>query len=209
MGVYAEVIAEHTLETRSAEKLGELLAQTADVILQHREIWDHWGGRPVGFATRLPCDEKAAWQGREGMTEMGLSIITIEGPYKLRLEIGPRFCVINPTPKWGALVSDPEVEAAVTAWCHSVAICVGATKLVYLPDSAYCPSRAFDFLEQDMPLEAIIDWLSIECGPPASCLSSIYHELSGEEMRSRIPNWNDHSKERIWDANGYFVANVV
>ena len=208
MGVYVAAIAEHSFDTLGSYDPTELFEPSVEVISAHIDVWRKWWRKPVRWPVQLRPDPAIEWVGTRRTADSGMSILDFDGPYGLYIEIGPRFCEIRPTPKWGAFVSDPAVEAAITALCQVIATCIGARRLLYLPDSAYCSSQALDFLEYDLPLDAVVDWLAVDCGPPAPSISSIYRPLSDDEMSKHIPDWDGQSEYRMHKADGYFVASV-
>jgi len=179
------------------------LEPVADAIRQHEAIWKKWGTVPKRWPIELRSDPPLTWRARPATDNYPFT--EIEGPYGIRLVLGARLCEISALVRWGAFIEDEAVQAAVTALCKAVASCLGAKQVIYIPDSAYCPSLAMNFLEQYMPLEAVIDWLSRECGPPAPTISSIGRELSDDEMRALSPGWNSTDYARAVERDGYFV----
>jgi hypothetical protein len=206
MGVYIEVLAEHALSReRIKQSLTEILESLPPTIAQAEEIWKYWGHEPVRWPTQLFAEPPSAWSVSEPVGEDTPICLEARGPYSIDIDFWPRIAVIRPTPKWGAFVSDSKVEMAVRSVCRTIGTCIGASQLLYVPDSAYCPSRALDFVEQDIPLDAIVDWLRITCGPPSQDVPSIHQPLSDVEMDELIPSWRSYDDCRIYSANGYFV----
>lgn len=206
MGVYIEVLAEHALSRERIEQsLTEILEPLAPTIAQAKEIWKYWGHKPVRWPVQLFAEPPNTWSVTKFVGEDRLNCLEAHGPYSIDIDFWPRIAVIRPTPKWGAFVSDPEVELAVRSVCRTIGTCIGASRLLYVPDSAYCPSRALDFVEQDIPLDAIVDWLRRTCGPPSQDIPSIHQPLSDDEMDKLIPNWRSSDDCRVYNADGYSV----
>lgn len=203
MGVDTIAITEHTLDTSATGGAVALLEPVAEAIRPHVAVWKKWGAVPKRWPIELRPDPPLTWHARPPTVDYPFT--EVEGPYGIRLVLGARLCEISALVRWGAFIGDEPVQAAVTALCMAVASCLGAKQVIYVPDSAYCPSSAMNFLEQYMPLEAVIDWLSHECGPPAPTISSIGRELSDEEMRALSPGWTSTDRARAVERDGYFV----
>jgi hypothetical protein len=209
MGVYIEVLIEHKLPRAEVEQtLAEMLAPIAASTAQYAEIWKHWSPKPVRWPVTLRPDPPPRWDVSEYLDERCIPCLQAAGPHGISIDFWPRIAVLRLTPKWGAFVSDPLVESAVRSLCHSIARHIGAGCLLYVPDSTYCSSRALELIDQDIPLEAIVDWLQDACGPPFQDIPSIHRLVSDKEMDNLVPDWRDHGDFRLHDADGYFVEHI-
>lgn len=206
MGVYINVLIEHKLSRSELEQtLAELLVPFVASTAQYAETWKYWSPKQVRWPVMLRPDPGPGWEVSEYVDDTGIPCVEAAGPYGFSIEFWPRIAVLHPTPKWGAFVSDPVIESAVRSLCLLVAQHIGADCLLYIPDSAHRPSNALQFVDQDIPLIAIVDWLRDACGLPSQDIPSIYRPLSDEEMDRLIPAWRRTSDSRVHDANGYFV----
>ena len=129
----------------------------------------------------------------------------LNGPYGTWIEFGRTLFVVHPPLKWGAFVDDQEVQKSIVALCEAIVLCLGGKAILYVPDSAYCPSRASDFIFEDVDFDFLIDFLHKQCSPSAATISEIGRDLSNEEMLSLVPSWSVGSEGRIRNYDGYYV----
>lgn len=93
--------------------------------------------------------------------------------------------------KWHTFATDYEINSKLRNVCLELAASLHSPCVIYLPDSGWILSNAHDFTYEDVKLSAVIDWLSVNCGPPAESIQSIY------------PNDFDPNC-----GNGYFIEQV-
>jgi hypothetical protein len=208
MGVDIVVLAEHRLGSLSPEAAARLLEPTTLTLLAHEAVWRGWWSPPTSGIKGTEQRPLSQWTLKQDHA-YGLDVLYARGPLGAWVDIGPRTCIVHPSPRWGAFVEQPLVQDAVTSFCTSVARALGATSLLYLPDSSYAPSLALEMLEDNYSLGQILDFLQVKCGPPATTISSIRHELSDDETRLLLPSWDAETQDRLHEYDGYFVANVA
>lgn len=200
MGVYLIAVGELDARINYESNFASLLIPSLDVISRYEDVWQYWAphANPVGH---WKIDGMSVWD--------NMPIAEMVGPHGLGIHVGSRFCEIHPTPKWAAIITNPRIQEAVCALCTIIAECLGITRLLYVPDSAYCASRALDFLYQDLPIDAIEDWLSIECGPPAKTIVAIETVITDQEMLKLVPIWDGDPAGKLHDYNGYFISKLA
>lgn len=207
MGVDFVAMAEHTFDSVTIRDAQEILNSHAASLRKEFEVLD-----VMGKGTSQPSwrwreeqgvfDAEALW--REGRS------LDLAGPATCSIGFHRRLFTIDAA-RWSTFLADMAVQAAILRICESTVSALGGSKVIYLPDSHYCPSCALDLLDEDASLEDVVSFLKSECGPPAKELADISREFSDaemEEFKRSCPEYEVPDGFRFVESDGYFVAPV-
>ena len=195
MGVDVVVIAQHQTALDSLPDVPRALSEMERVFARYHptlQKWVHPGWLHEWYWDFLP----------ETMTCLRESEADLHGPYGFGLVFYEYFYTIHPSPRWGAFIDDPQVQRIVCEICDGIASCLGSDRLLYVPDSAYPPSRVLDWLPECSSMDELLVRLAQHCGPPARHLGEIGRYLTDEEV-SAIGGDQWPPQCRFREYNGY------
>lgn len=175
-------LSENSALRRSLQQADEALVQAGiwspEQLNAPHDCWD-WDNWRDGNAT-VELIERA-WE-----PEFESVILKMD---RVMLSLGPMSCSVS-YGRWAWFLTITELTDALrrVAW-EFTQVLEAPSRAIYVPDSAYCPSRAQD--ELDRTIEDIEIWLRDECGPPCGQLQDIYVELGD-----------------TYTADGYFIDDL-
>jgi hypothetical protein len=111
-----------------------------------------------------------------------------DGPECFRAMLSPRLFSVSHLARWHTFITNTEVRNRLRGVCLELASSLNSPCVIYLPDSGSFSSSAHGLMYEDAKLLEVIDWLWLNCGPPADSIQAIYP--------------NDYDPKR---GEGYFI----
>ena len=93
--------------------------------------------------------------------------------------------------RWHSFLSDSVTREKVRDICRHLASVFGCDQVVYLPSGFLKPEGAIGLMYEGGDVEAMVNWLLENCGPPAETFESILVEKDGR-----------------WSGDGYYIERV-
>jgi len=171
--------------------LSELLALPEDI----EQGWQTYQQQWAAAVPELLPESKNRWEWSRDVIYGSLEeqfrdgrYLTLDGPLAFSLIFGTRLFEVYHWTRWPGFLTEQDVRELLRRTCFYFGRTLGASKVIYLPDSEFGVSGAHDFLWDGKTMEDVETWLQTNCGPPAAHIPDIYTEHNG-----------------IYEADGYYV----
>ena len=101
------------------------------------------------------------------------AFLALKGPCWIRLEVAPHGILYNEL-RWGVFLTDLRAQMMYRGLCAQLARALESPAAIYLPDSTYPISCAFDSIAYEgAPWDVFCDTLAATYGPPAPQMADI------------------------------------
>ncbi|HEY8599912.1 MAG TPA: hypothetical protein VIL85_15855 [Thermomicrobiales bacterium] len=98
--------------------------------------------------------------------------VEIEGPARLNLFVTRHCITLLGGTRWYAFLAEQDIQHPLRTVFASLGSLLGSPFVIYVPDSAYCPSIAFDVTGEDT-IDEVSAYVRQHCGPPAPSLAEL------------------------------------